>query len=185
LTPDTQQYFLRSERAGFRTWALDDLPLATTLWGDPEVTAFIDARGTLDESQIRERLLKEIGTRDAHGVQYWPVFLLGTNDFLGCCGLRPYRLEDRIYELGCHLCRAHWGKGYATELARAVMEHAFRQLDLPALFAGHNPGNHVSRHLLTKLGFRHTHDEYYAPTGLLHPSYLLTRAEFEAVRADG
>jgi RimJ/RimL family protein N-acetyltransferase len=42
-----------------------------------------------------------------------------------------------------------------------------------ALFAGHHPANRSSRDLLLKLGFRYTHDEYYAPTGLQHPSYLL------------
>lgn len=92
---------------------------------------------------------------------------------LGCCGLRPYRLEDGIYELGFHLRPEHWGQGYATEAARAVIDHAFDTLHARALFAGHHPGNVASRRLLEKLGFRYTHDEFYAPTGLEHPSYLL------------
>ncbi len=83
-----------------------------------------------------------------------------------------------MYELGVHLCAACWGKGYATEVTRAVMEYAFRRLGVAGLFAGHNPNNRGSRHLLEKLGFRYTHDEHYAPTGLRHPSYLLTRDEF-------
>jgi len=43
------------------------------------------------------------------------------------------------------------------------------------LFAGHHPENHASRRILSKLGFRLTHEEFYPPTGLLHPSYLLPR----------
>jgi RimJ/RimL family protein N-acetyltransferase len=173
-------YFLTSERAGFRAWTADDLPLALALWGDPAVTRLIDARGRLDAAQVRERLLKEIATREAHGVQYWPAFLLDGGDFLGCCGLRPYKPEEGMYELGVHLCAAHWGKGFATELTRAVMAHAFRRLGVAALFAGHNPNNQGSRRVLEKLGFRYTHDEYYAPTGLHHPSYRLTREAFDA-----
>jgi RimJ/RimL family protein N-acetyltransferase len=46
------------------------------------------------------------------------------------------------------------------------------------LFAGHNPKNEASRQLLEKLGFRYTHDEYYAPTGLNHPSYMMTAEEY-------
>jgi RimJ/RimL family protein N-acetyltransferase len=180
-----ESYFLKSERAGFRTWTPDDLPLALSLWGDPQVTRLIDARGQLSETQVRERLLKEIATHETYGVQYWPAFLLDTNDFIGCCGLRPYKPEERVYELGVHLCAAFWGKRIATELLHAVMEYAFRQLDFRALFAGHNPNNHGSRHILQRLGFRHTHDEYYAPTGLQHPSYLLTREEFDIMRAKG
>jgi RimJ/RimL family protein N-acetyltransferase len=186
VVPETQPrseseigaYFLKTERAGFRPWTPDDLPLALTLWGDPEVTKFIDARGRLSEPQVHERLLKEIATQEAWGVQYWPVFLLSTNDFIGCCGLRPYRPSERLFELGVHLRATYWGEGYATEVALALMAYAFGQLGLGALFAGHNPNNQASRSLLRKLGFRHTHDEYYAPTGLQHPSYLFTREEF-------
>lgn len=38
MSGDTDSYFLRSERVGFRTWTAEDLPLALGLWGDPEVT---------------------------------------------------------------------------------------------------------------------------------------------------
>lgn len=43
-----------------------------------------------------------------------------------------------------------------------------------ALFAGHHPENAPSRHILEKIGFRFTREELYPPTGLNHPSYLLT-----------
>ena len=58
------------------------------------------------------------------------------------------------------------------------MGYAFNTLGVKGLFAGHNPGNAASRRVLEKLGFRYTHDEYYPPTGLNHPSYLLTSEEF-------
>jgi RimJ/RimL family protein N-acetyltransferase len=176
-----ENYLLKSERVGFRIWKQDDLPLALLLWGDPEVTRFIDARGRLSEAQVREKLLKEIAIFEQHRVQYWPAFLLGTGDFIGCGGLRPYKLLEKIYEIGVHLRAAYWGRGYATEVARAIMAYAFGQLGVAALFAGHNPQNQGSRRLLGKLRFRYTHDEYYPPTGLQHPSYLLTREEFDAV----
>jgi RimJ/RimL family protein N-acetyltransferase len=59
-----------------------------------------------------------------------------------------------------------------------VIEYAFNILGVKALFAGHSPANEASRRLLEKLGFRYTHDEYYPPTGLNHPSYLLASEEF-------
>jgi ribosomal-protein-alanine N-acetyltransferase len=51
-------------------------------------------------------------------------------------------------------------------------------LEVTGLFAGHNPKNEASRHILAKLGFRYTHDELYEPTGLQHPCYLLTAEEY-------
>lgn len=166
-------YFLRTARLGFRRWHAADLPLAIGLWGDPNVTRFIDARGRLDLAQVQERLAREIACESEHGIQYWPLFRLEDDGHVGCCGLRPRDPAARVYELGVHIRSALWGKGYAQEAARAVIGYGFERLAASALFAGHNPGNHDSRRLLQKLGFRHTHDELYAPTGLQHPSYLL------------
>jgi len=161
---------------GFRLWSRADLDLAMGLWGDPEVTRLIG--GPFSREQVQERLSREIGAMQSHGVQYWPMFLLSTGKFLGCCGLRPYMLDDGIYEIGIHLQRACWCQGFALEATRAVMGYAFNTLGVKALFAGHNPANAASRRLLEKLGFRYTHDEYYPPTGLNHPSYLLTADEY-------
>lgn len=120
------------------------------------------------------RLEREIATMAAHDVQYWPIFLLANDDFVGCAGLRLYKPEEKIYEIGFHLRAAHWHKGLAEEAARALIAHAFETLRASALFAGHHPSNAASRRVLEKLGFRFTHEELYPPTGMNHPSYLLT-----------
>jgi ribosomal-protein-alanine N-acetyltransferase len=169
-------YFLTTRRLGFRTWSEDDFDLALGLWGDLKVTELIDARGRLSPEQVRERLQREIATQQAHGVQYWPVFLLATAEHVGCCGLRPVPERPDVLELGFHIRSALWGQGYATEAARAVIRYAFDVLGVAGLFAGHHPRNEVSRRLLAKLGFQYTHDEFYPPTGLDHPSYLLLAA---------
>jgi [ribosomal protein S5]-alanine N-acetyltransferase len=164
-------YFLRSDRLGFRHWREDDVELALGLWGDPQVTKLIDARGQLTPEQVRERLARELATQREHGVQYWPIFLLSDGAHIGCCGLLPYQPAERVFELGFHIRSQHWRRGYALEAAHAVMAYAFTELGAKALFAGHNPKNERSRHMLELLGFKYLRDEYYPPTGLHHPSY--------------
>lgn len=93
--------------------------------------------------------------------------------------MRPYDYENNIFEIGIHLKKKYWGKGFAQESCSAVMEYAFKTLKVNALFAGHNPKNIASAQLLKKLGFRYTHDEFYPPTGLHHPSYLMTKQDYE------
>jgi RimJ/RimL family protein N-acetyltransferase len=171
------EYFLQTQRLCFRTWTHADFAIAEGLWGDPEVTRLLG--GPFSPDAIHARLAREIASHFHYGVQYWPVFLLATGENVGCCGLRPYRREDGVFELGVHLRRAYWGRGFAFEASAAVMTHAFVALGIKALFAGHNPTNEGSRRLLTRLGFRYTHDEFYAPTGLEHPSYLVEAADFE------
>ncbi len=172
-------YFLQTSRLGFRLWTEQDLDLALGLWGDPRVTELIDARGRLTKEQVREKLLKEISTEREHKIQYWPTFLLTTGKHVGCCGVRPYDPAKKIYELGVHILPKHWRNGFAAEACNGVMAYAFGTLGASALFAGHNPKNESSRQLLGKIGFRYTHDEFYPPTGLRHPSYLLTKEEYE------
>jgi len=173
---DRGAYFLRSPRLGFRWWSEQDLPLAYGVWGDPAVTRLIDARASLSEEDVRQLLREHISFAKEHGIQYWPIFLLEDGQHVGCCGLRPHDPSQRIHELGVHLRSAWWRRGLAEEATTTVIQYAFDILGATALFAGHNPHNHASRRLLEKLGFERTHDEYYAPTGLQHPSYILRAA---------
>jgi len=175
-------YFLRSRRLGFRFWRRSDFELACGLWGDPRVTRLIDARGQLSENQVRERLEQEIALAERCKVQYWPIFLLSNDGHVGCCGLRPYKLPQKIYEIGFHIRPEYWRRGFAFEAARAVIEYAFEALGAAGLFAGHNPANTASARLLAKLGFCYTHLEYYAPTGLDHPSYSMTVDDYALLR---
>jgi RimJ/RimL family protein N-acetyltransferase len=173
--PDESGFFLRSTRLAFRAWHTSDLHLAQALWGDPAVTRFI-AIAPLSETQIRTRLEREVEMQQDHAIQYWPIFLRG-GEHVGCCGLRPHGDDPATPEFGVHIASRHWRCGYASEAAASVIGHAFTVLGAKALFAGHNPANAASRNLLTRLGFVYTHDEYYEPTGLRHPSYLLTRSQ--------
>ena len=72
------QYFLKSDRLGFRCWIAGDLPLAQAIWGDPEVTRFVG--GPFSNEQVQERLEREMASMERHGVQYWPIFLLESGD---------------------------------------------------------------------------------------------------------
>lgn len=169
--PDS--YFLASQRLGFRKWSPDDLPLARALWGNAAVTKFIG--GPFSEQQIEARLNRELETQKNHGIQYWPIFLLEDASHVGCAGLRPYAASPAVLELGVHIRPEFWRRGFAEEASRVAIAFAFSKLNASALFAGHHPENESSRRLLAKLGFQFTHEELYAPTGRLHPSYLLPR----------
>ena len=171
----SKSYFLKSQRLGFRCWSQDDLPLARDLWGDLEVTKFFG--GPFPDGEIRRRLQVELDRAAAHNFQYWPMHLLDGGEFVGCCGLRPYKLEQGIPELGFHLCPKFWGRGLAPEAAATVIHHAFHSLEFEALSAGHHPDNASSKKVLKKLGFQYTHDEFFPALGMHIPYYLLTKPQ--------
>jgi RimJ/RimL family protein N-acetyltransferase len=164
-------YFLKSQRLGFRCWQTEDLPLAMKLWGDREVSALLG--GPFTPEQIRARLDREIERMQNLGFQYWPIFLLDGGSHAGCAGLQTWRDEPRVYEVGFHLRRAFWGQGLATEAARTVIDYAFGTLGAEALMAGHHPSNRASRKVLLKLGFVYQGMLFYPPTGMVEPIYRL------------
>jgi [ribosomal protein S5]-alanine N-acetyltransferase len=170
----SREYFFCSKRIGFRWWTLDDFVIAKELWGDPEVTKLL-SKAPLSDIKIRERLSSEIERAKTYGIQYWSMFELTTGQHIGCSGLRPYSPGESTYELGFHLRPSYWGKGFATEAGKAVLTYGLDLLDECAtIFAMHHPDNTSSKNVLLKLGFEATgSSEFYEPTGLFHPSYLL------------
>lgn len=166
-----REFFLKTNRIGFSKWLQNDLELAELLWGNPEVSRYICANGIFSTKEVIDRLNAEIINESLYHVQYWPIFELLTNDFIGCCGLKPHKTKE--YEIGFHLLPEFWKRGYATESSRAVIKYAFTVLKAEKLFAGHNPNNSNSFRVLNKLGFEYIGDAFYVPTGLYHPSYEL------------
>ncbi len=73
---------------------------------------------------------------------------------LGCCGIA--KLDGQTPEIGYWLAVPFWGKGYATEAARAVIDHAFGELGYDTLLAGARVSNPASRRVLQKCGFQWT-----------------------------
>jgi ribosomal-protein-alanine N-acetyltransferase len=165
---------LSTDRLFLRTWEESDFPLARSLWGDAEVMAFLG--GPLSDEKVREKMRAEIACQERHGVQYWPFFERETDEFVGCCGLRPWAYTPpEGHEIGFHLVKAKWGHGYAFEVAQGVVRHAFETLQFPMLRAGHHPDHVNSKKILLKLGFQFVDAVFYKPTGLMHPTYQLKR----------
>ena len=122
--------------------------LARDLWGDLEVTKFFG--GPFSEDEIRTRFKREMARRLVHGFQYWVIELLESGDFVGVCGLRPYRPAEEVIELGFHLRPKFWGAGLATEAARAAIGYAFEIYKPKKSAAGHHPENLNSKKVMGK-----------------------------------
>jgi ribosomal-protein-alanine N-acetyltransferase len=165
---------LSTDRLFLRPWEENDFGLARSLWGDPNVMTFLG--GALSDEKVREKMRAEMACLDKNGVQYWPIFEKQSDEFVGCCGLRPWvYTAPEGHELGFHLLKAKWGNGYAFEVAQGVVKHGFEKLQFPVLRAGHHPEHLNSKKILLKLKFQFVDEVFYKPTGLMHPTYELRR----------
>ena len=73
--------------------------------------------------------------------------------YIGYCGVYPGHAAGEG-TLGYYVARDYWGRGLATEAARAFVDFGFRELGLARIVSSVEVGNDVSKHILEKLGFR-------------------------------
>lgn len=76
-----------------------------------------------------------------------------TKDFIGWVALRPF-YKDEI-EVGYRMPQKNWGKGYATEMSKAMVEYGFNQIKLQEIAAIVNPANKASKNVLSKSGLKY------------------------------
>lgn len=125
-----------------------DLDEFVALHADPEVTQFIHP---FDRAAAEERLRKDEDEWQRRGHGLLAVLNRQSGAFLGRCGLKHWPQFDET-ELGWALRRDAWGRGYATEAARACIEWGFAELEAPYLTAMINPGNLRSARVAERLG---------------------------------
>src|SRR6202165_5208953 len=87
------------------------------------------------------------------------VIVLTDGTLIGACGLELREgpgTAGTMPELGCWLGVAYWGRGFATEAVRALIDHAFTDLEHEMLISGARVNNPASRRVLEKCGFQWT-----------------------------
>jgi RimJ/RimL family protein N-acetyltransferase len=140
-----------TERLILRPVTMEDAEFAYRTTSDPEVARFIGGVRTLDWHIQRTKEI--VDHQQIHGFARWSVILKSTGEQIGRCGPMFKEIEGvPEVELGYAFPRQHWGKGYATEAAKAVLEHCFRVAGQRRVVAIIDPGNHASIRVATKAG---------------------------------
>jgi len=141
---------LITERLVLHPVTTEDHAALQAHWGAPDVRRFLFDGTMLSPAEITETI--EDSQRDfaAAGYGLWLIHELGGTDLIGTAGLRP--LEGLGLEIFYSLAPCYWGQGYATEAARAVVEHALGPLGLPEVLAEVDEGNAASVAVIKRLG---------------------------------
>jgi len=130
-----------------------DYPAIASLNSDPAVQRFLclsKAPPTYEEALADLPCL--LSTPAPTGGGLWCIRSRAATDFLGLV-LLLYTDDHTEVEFGYRLLPKFWGRGYATEAGRAVVNHAFGDLGLTALCAIIHPDNTASSTVAEKLGF--------------------------------
>lgn len=155
-----------TERLRARDWSPDDAEAAYQIYRDPEVVRFLGSvpRPVASVGEQRQRVERWIGINDAFAGIGYGMWALETHDgtLVGMTLLKPLPNADEV-EVGWHLGRAHWGRGYATEGARAAIERGFTTCGLDVIHAVLVKENEASAAVARRLGmaYQGSTDRYY------------------------
>lgn len=148
---------IETERLVLRRLTLDDLDDMAALYADPEVMRFFD--GPRTRERAREVIIKSLHLYESLGYYFWATIHRADNRFIGRCGLLPQVVDGvEECEVAYMIARAYWGRGLATEAARAIKEYGFATYDFPRLISVIAPGNHASVRVAEKNGMRYVTD---------------------------
>jgi RimJ/RimL family protein N-acetyltransferase len=121
---------LKTKRLLLRGFRDGDLDAVAAMCADPDVMRYLGDGRTLDRADAWRQMAMFVGHWTLRGFGNWAVQELGSGAYVGRVGLfYPEGWPGR--ELGWVLAREHWGKGYATEAAGAVLDHVFEILGWP------------------------------------------------------
>lgn len=172
-----------------------DLALGIELFTDPRVTKY--AGGVQTEEQLTAEMPLYLRRGGGGCIGVWCVMLRETQEQLGTAALIPLpidkddtdwdlvdgpNLPDAEIEIGYFLKPAAWGKGFASEAARTLLDFAFRETPLQEIVAVTEPENTASQNVLRKAGFEDSGTRRAYAMEL--PGFRITRERWHRRRDD-
>jgi RimJ/RimL family protein N-acetyltransferase len=151
-----------TERLILRPWEDRDRDAAWAMAQDAEVMRYLPA---LDREGSDAMVGRFMAMQAEHGHTFWVMERREDGVFLGMCGMAQPRPPLVEYEVGWRLARHAWGQGYAQEAARATLDWAWANREMPAIVAITVMENRASWTLMQRIGMLRQLDEDFE-----HPS---------------
>src|SRR6185437_2759402 len=147
---------IRTDRLLLRPWNDTDLEPFAQLNADSRVMEYFPSVLSRKESdELAGRICAKL---EEQGWGLWAVSIPGVADFIGFIGLAKVTFEAHFtptVEIGWRLAFDHWGKGYATEGAKAALAYGFKTLNLDEIVSFTAVQNMRSRRVMEKIGMHH------------------------------
>ncbi len=152
-----QKQILETERLILREHILSDAPFFLELNTNILVTRYT-GDGPFKDLQAAENIVKYVMSQyKENGYGRWLVIEKETNNSIGWCGLK-FHTDTKETDIGYRFLKSAWGKGYATEAAKACVEYGFKHFNLTTIIADAMLDNTASINVFKKLGMTYLKD---------------------------
>ena len=155
---------IKTERLLLRQWHNTDYELFERINSDPVVMEYYPSTLTPEESNMMASKIESL--IEERGWGFWAVELVEDKSFIGFVGLHEPTYELPVkpcIEIGWRLGKEYWGKGYATEAAKASLKFAFSDLNLGEVYSFTPVTNNRSRALMERLNMVNTNFNFGHP----------------------
>ena len=142
---------LETERLIFRDWNATDVEPFHSLCADPSVMQFVGDGEPWSRARTDQFVASAREMSQTLGFCRWPVIYKPSSAVIGFCGFVP--ASDGA-EIGWRLAKEYWGRGLATEAARAVLKYGFETLGFQRIIATVQAPNSASIRVVEKLGMK-------------------------------
>ncbi|MET9762717.1 GNAT family N-acetyltransferase [Streptomyces sp. NPDC006372] len=172
---------LLTARLRLRPWRDDDLDPLAEMYADPEVMRYIGDGSVRAREETAASLSRMRVEWEERGHGMFAVELRRTGELTGWTGTTvPDFLPEVLpgVEIGWRLAHRFWGRGLATEAARAALGHAFDIVGLERVLSICNVDNAASEGVMRKLGMRLDRETEVPSHGTRVRVYAVTREEY-------
>lgn len=145
------KFTFETKRLDFRPLKHSDENDLYEILGDLEAMRFYPAPKTRQET--REWIERSIKLNNKTGMGFFAMVAKETSEFIGECGLLPQDIDgEKCIEIGYHVKRKHWRKGYASEAALGCRDYGFENFGVKKLISLVRPENIPSAGVARKVG---------------------------------
>jgi RimJ/RimL family protein N-acetyltransferase len=151
-----RDYIIKTKRLGLRNWLPSDTAPFAAMCADDEVMKHFPGTLSFQETENLISILQK--HFEDFGYTYFAVDVLETNEFIGFAGIKNQTWESNYtpcVDIGWRLKREAWGKGYATEAAKACLENASTLFNIKEILAFTTDTNLASENVMKKIGMQY------------------------------
>ena len=168
---------IETPRLLLRNYTLDDFDALYEILSDPETMQHYPA--PYDEEKTRNWITWNLDNYEKYGFGLWAVVLKETGEFIGDCGITLQNIDGEILpEIGYHIHKKYWRRGFAKEAARAVRDWGFRNTQYGIFYSYMKYTNIGSWSTALANGMKKV-KEYPDPKNTISYAYAITREEWE------
>lgn len=171
---------LETERLILREYVKEDFDALFEILSDQETMQHYPE--PFNEEKTRNWITWNMENYEKYGFGLWAVVLKETGEFIGDCGVTIQNIDgEMLPEIGYHIHKKYWRKGFAKEAARAVRDWVFQNTKYNTIYSYMKYTNIGSYSTAIANGMKKV-KEYYDPKNTISYAYAITRDEWQTLK---